>query len=306
MWWRLPIIGSTSGFPFALVLLIYRLRYTFRQGKDMHRLIISLFVCLLVTACSTTDVEEELSERQYYEEAQQALENEQYNIATEKLEALDARYPFGRYAEQGKLDMMYAYFQSSDFLSAGATAERFIRMHPDHAQLDYAYYMKGLSAYTADRSLFDRFIPSDLSERDLLPIQEAFNDFSRLLNRFPSSKYAPDARKRMVYLRNLLADHELRAARWYMRRTAYVAAINRARYVVENFDRTPAMPESLAIMHKAYRELGLDDLAKESLRVLANNYPDYPELAADGTIPYEPGKAGRQTLLSVVTFGLID
>lgn len=272
----------------------------------MRRLILSLLACLFLAACATTEVEEELSERQYYEEAQKALENEQYNLASEKLEALDARYPFGRYAEQGKLDMMYAYFQSSDFLAAGAMADRFIRMHPDHAQLDYAYYMKGLSAYTADRSLFDRFIPSDLSERDLLPIQEAFNDFSRLLNRFPNSKYAPDARKRMIYLRNLLADHELRAARWYMRRTAYVAALTRARFVVENYDRTPAMAESLAIMYKAYRELGLDELASDSLRVLVHNYPDYPELATGGTLPYEPGKAGRQTLLSVVTFGLMD
>lgn len=260
----------------------------------------------LLSGCATNEVEEELSERQYYEEAQEALKEEQFTLAVEKLESLEARYPFGRYAEQAQLDLIYAYYRSLDYESSGATAERFIRMHPDHAQLDYAYYMKGLASYSVDRGLFERFIPSDFSERDLAPAKDSFNDFSRLLNRFPNSVYAPDARQRMVYLRNLLAEHELKAAHWYMRRGAYLAAANRARYVVENFDRTPAMAEALALQYKAYRELGVADLAANTLKVLARNYPDYRELDANGHLPYEPGSLGRQSLLSVVTFGLMD
>lgn len=272
----------------------------------MWRYLFVILTLLFVSACATNEVEEELSERQYYEEAQEALKEEQFTLAVEKLESLEARYPFGRYAEQAQLDLIYAYYRSLDYESSGATAERFIRMHPDHAQLDYAYYMKGLASYSVDRGLFERFIPSDFSERDLAPAKDSFNDFSRLLNRFPESTYAPDARQRMVYLRNLLADHELKAANWYMLRGAYVAATNRARYVVENFDRTPAMAEALAILYKAYRELGLEDLATDSLRVLAHNYPDYQELDSSGNFPYEPGKLGRQSLLSVVTFGAMD
>lgn len=270
----------------------------------MWRFLWVILAIFMVTACASNKVEEELSERQYYEEAQTALKNEQFTIAVEKLEALEARYPFGRYAEQAQLDLIYAYYRSLDYESSGATAERFIRMHPDHAQLDYAYYMKGLSSYSVDRGLFERFIPSDFSERDLAPAKDSFNDFSRLLNRFPDSVYAPDAHQRMVYLRNLLADHELKAAHWYMRRGAFVAAANRARYVVENFDRTPAMAEGLAILYKSYRELGLNDLAQDDLKVLVANYPDYAELDGNGNFPYETGKQGRQSLLSVVTFGL--
>lgn len=272
----------------------------------MWRYLLIVLTLLFVSGCATNEVEEELSERQYYEEAQEALKEEQFTIAVEKLESLEARYPFGRYAEQAQLDLIYAYYRSLDYESSGATAERFIRMHPDHAQLDYAYYMKGLASYSVDRGLFERFIPSDFSERDLAPAKDSFNDFSRLLNRFPDSVYAPDARQRMVYLRNLLADHELKAANWYMLRGAYVAAANRARYVVENFDRTPAMAEALALLYKAYRELGLEDLASDSLKVLIANYPDYRELDDKGNFPYEPGKLGKQSLLSVVTFGLMD
>lgn len=272
----------------------------------MRRFLFVVLTLLFVSGCATNEVEEELSERQYYEEAQDALKDEQFTIAVEKLEALEARYPFGRYAEQAQLDLIYAYYRSLDYESSGATAERFIRMHPDHAQLDYAYYMKGLASYSVDRGLFERFIPSDFSERDLAPAQDSFNDFSRLLNRFPRSVYAEDARMRMVYLRNLMADHELKAAHWYMRRGAYVAAASRARYVVENFDRTPSMAEALAVMYKAYRELGLEDLAADSLTVLVHNYPDYAELDAKGGFPYESGKLGKQSLMNVVTFGLIN
>ncbi|CBL43922.1 competence lipoprotein ComL [gamma proteobacterium HdN1] len=272
----------------------------------MWRLVCLVLSVVLVAGCASTKVENELSERQYYEDAQKALKDEQFSRAVERLEALNARYPFGRYAEQAQLDLVYAYYRSMDYASSGVTAERFIRMHPDHTELDYAYYMKGLSTYSVDRGIFERFIPSDYSERDLEPAKESFNDFSRLLNRFPNSIYAPDARKRMVYLRNLFAEHELKAAHWNMRRGAYVASANRARYVVENFDRTPAMAEGLAILYKSYRELGLNDLANDTLKVLVSNYPHYPELDAKGRLAYTPGKTGRQSLLSVVSFGLLD
>ncbi len=260
----------------------------------------------LMSGCATTDPnQEQLTERQYYEDAQEAIDSNQFTIAIEKLQRLESRYPFGKYAEQAQLELIYCYYRTLDYEAAAITAERFIRQHPDNPALDYAYYMKGLASYSVDRGLFERFIPTDFSERDMGPARESFDDFNRLINRFPNSIYVSDARQRMVYLRNLLAAYEIKAAHFYMERGAFVAAAKRATYVVENFDGTPSVPEALALMTKAYLELDLVDLANTSEKVLASNFPDYPELV-NGKLDYTPGQLKRKSLLSALTFGLLN
>lgn len=269
--------------------------------------VLTLLLAFTLTACSSTpEKKEQLTERQYYEDAQAAMANNRFLLAIEKLQSLESRYPFGRYADQAQLELVYCYYRTIDFESAAITAERFIRLHPDHPDLDYAYYMKGLASYSVDRGLVERFIPTDFSERDMGPARESFDDFNRLINRFPNSDYAEDARQRMVYLRNLLASYELKAAKFYISRGAYVAAVKRATYIVQNYDRTPALPEALAIMTKTYRELGLTDLASTAEQTLAFNFPQYEELNADGKLDYSPKKARKTTLLNVMTFGLFD
>lgn len=269
--------------------------------------LLPFFVALsLLGGCASDPKTPQLSERQFYQEAQEAIESNNMVLAIDRLQGLESRYPFGRYAAQAKLDLIYAHYRALDYEAAAAVAERFINTYPDHAQLDYAYYMKGLASFSVDRGLLERFIPSDFTERDMGPARESFEDFNRLLNRFPNSAYAADARQRMVYLRNLMAAYELKAADFYMRRGAYVAAANRGRYVVENFDTSPAVPDGLAVMAKAYAELGLEDLKASAVAVLRHNYPDHPALNASGELDYEPGKRGKRSMLSVVSFGLLD
>ena len=261
---------------------------------------------LLASGCASDPKTPQLSERQFYQDAQKAINNNNMTLAVERLQGLESRYPFGRYAAQAKLDLIYCHYRAMDYEAAAATAERFINTYPDHAQLDYAYYMKGLASYSVDRGILERFIPSDFTERDMGPARESFEDFNRLINRFPNSQYAADARQRMIYLRNLLAAYELKAADFYMRRGAFVAAANRGRYVVESFDTSPAVPDALAIMAKAYAELGLEDLKQSTVQVLRYNYPKHSALDANGNLDYVPGKRGKRSLLNVVSFGLLD
>lgn len=267
--------------------------------------LIMSFVALLA-ACSSAPKTPQLSERQFYEQAQKAIEGNNMTLAIERLQGLESRYPFGRYASQAKLDLIYCHYRSLDYDAAAATAERFINTNPDHAQLDYAYYMKGLASYSVDRGLLERFIPSDFTERDMGPARESFEDFNRLINRFPNSVYAADAKQRMVYLRNLLAAYELRAAAFYMRRGAFVAAANRGRYVVENFDTSPSVSAALVIMAEAYTELDQLDLRDSTIAVLKHNFPQHPRLTKNGELDYVKANRGKQSLLSVLSFGLID
>jgi outer membrane protein assembly factor BamD len=260
---------------------------------------------LLTVGCATTPQEITLTERQYYDEAQRAIDKERFTIAIERLQQLESRYPFGRYAEQAQLDLMYCHYKMLDFESAAATATRFTRRHPDHPQLDYALYMKGLASYGIDRGLLNRITPSDFTERDIGLARESFDDFNRLINRFPNSIYAADARQRMVYLRNLMAAHELKVADFHYRRGAYVAMAKRATWVIENFDATPAVPDALAMLAKAYLELGYPELSDQTVAVLVKNYPNHTDLRGD-RLDYTPGIQESRTLLGVVTFGLIN
>ena len=167
--------------------------------------------------------------------------------------------------------------------------------------------MKGLAAYTGNEDIFSRFVPTDTTKRDTSHAKEAFAEFSQLLARFPDSTYAADARARMVHLRNLLARHEIVVANYYFRRGAYMAAANRGRYVVENFQQTPAVADGLAVMAQGYILLDLNDLAEDSISVLALNYPDHPSLDKNGEFKSVYTLDGLQrSWINKMSFGLFD
>ncbi|KAF1071856.1 MAG: Outer membrane protein assembly factor BamD [Pseudomonas citronellolis] len=271
-----------------------------------HLLLIATLA--FVTACSSNKgdkVDENLSESQLYQQAQEDLNNKSYTNAVNKLKALESRYPFGRYAEQAQLELIYANYKNAEPEAARSAAERFIRLHPQHPNVDYAYYMKGLSSFDQDRGLLARFLPLDMTKRDPGAARDSFNEFAQLTSRYPNSRYAPDAKARMVYLRNLLAAYEVHVGHYYLKRKAYVAAANRGRYVVENFQETPAVGDGLAIMTEAYQRLGLNDLADSSLQTLKLNYPDNPSLK-DGEFKPREDDDNSRSWLAKATLGLID
>ena len=229
------------------------------------------------------DKTKEWSAARLYSEAKDELSSGNYETAIGYFEKLQARYPFGRYAQQAQLELIYAYYKSNEPDAAIAAADRFIRTYPRHPFVDYAYYLKGLTNFTREGGVMQRLRPIDMKTTDTSLSLQAFNDFSELVRRFPNSKYAEDAKQRMLFLRNNLAAYEIHVAAYYMRRKAYVAAANRAKYVIQNYPRTPAVPEALAILTRAYTKMGMPELAEDSLRVLTFNYPDseqVPELTA--------------------------
>jgi outer membrane protein assembly factor BamD len=270
-----------------------------------HLLLIAILA--LTAACSSKEVaiDENLSEAELYQQAQADLDNNSYTSAVAKLKALESRYPFGRYAEQAQLELIYAYYKNVEPEAARSAADRFIRLHPQHANVDYAYYLKGLASFDQDRGLIARFLPLDMTKRDPGAARDSYNEFAQLVSRYPSSHYAPDAKQRMIYLRNLLAAYEIHVAQYYLTRKAYVAAANRGRYVVENFQETPAVGDGLAVMVEAYQHLTLDDLAATSLETLKLNYPDHPSLEDGQFVPREANSDDR-SWLTKATLGLIE
>ncbi|MEZ5597445.1 MAG: outer membrane protein assembly factor BamD [Pseudomonadales bacterium] len=247
------------------------------------------------------------TEQVLYRNAQRYLRTANYDIAIKNLERLEARFPFGRYAEQAQLELIYARHMSMDHDAARAAADRFIRLHPNHSNIDYAYYLKGMASYNKNSSLLDRFISTDPSKRDMTSAQEAYADFAQLLARYPTSKYVPDARQRMIYLRNLLGEAELGVADYYLRRGAYMAAANRARYVLEHYDRSDAVPDALIILVECNWRLGLEEAANDALRVLAQNYPNHEAFDADGNLVLANRVLSRdRSWTNIVSLGLLD
>lgn len=214
------------------------------------------------------------SASQLHAAGRDAMRSGNYETAVDYFEKLQARYPFGRYAQQAQLDIAYSHYQSGEADEAIAAADRFIRTYPRHPVVDYAYYLRGLANYSRDVGILGRLLPSDPSRTDSQAAQQAFNDFAELVQIFPDSRYAEDAHQRMVFLRNSLAEYEINVARFYLERKSYVAAVNRSRYVLENYQTTPAAENALGIMAEAYHHLALNDLAQDSYRVLERNYPE--------------------------------
>ena len=273
--------------------------------------VLILLLSVALYGCSSNDelpdIAADAGEQQIYEEAQRYLRGENYDLAVRSLQLLESRYPFGKYAEQAQLELIYAHYNAYEHEAAVEAADRFIRLHPQHPNVDYAYYMKGLSAYTGNEDIFTRFLPTDPTQRDTSQAKEAFAEFAQLLSRYPNSPYAPDAEARMVHLRNLLARHEINIANYYLKRGAYLAATNRGRYVVENFEKTPAVADGLAVMAQGYILLGLNDLAENSIKVLALNYPEYPALDKNGQFQSVYTLDGLQrSWINKASFGLFD
>lgn len=281
---------------------------------SIRRILIVAAVCAQLTACSwmpffggDDEVEEATSEQILYQAAQRSLRSGNYSNAIAQLQQLEAQFPFGRYAEQAQLELIYAYYMAFQPDAARSAADRFIRLHPQHANVDYAYYLKGLAAYEQDRGFFDRFVPTDLAARDIGAARESFSDFGQLLARYPASDYAPDARQRMIYLRNLLARSEIMVGRYYLSREAYVAAVNRGRNVVENFPHTPSVADGLALMIEGYLKLNLPEPANDSLRVLLASYPNHPALDEDGNFVISPEVRNRdRSWINILTLGTLD
>lgn len=213
------------------------------------------------------------SAQRLYSEAKDQLNEGNYERAVKLFETLEARYPFGRYAQQAQLEIAYAYYKDNEPVSAIAACDRFIKLHPNHPNVDYAYYLKGLANFNDDLGLLGNLVDQDLSERDPKAARDAFLSFKELITRFPASKYADDATARMKYLVNALAGNEIHVAKYYLKREAWVAAANRAKEVVKTYPEAPVVEEALAIMVVAYDKLKLPDLRDDAQRVLALNFP---------------------------------
>lgn len=209
-----------------------------------------------------------------YAEAKSAMADGAYDKAIKYFEKLEARYPYGRYAQQAQLEVAYAYYKQQEKAQALAACERFIRLHPNHPNVDYVYYLKGLINFNEDLGLLGHISMQDPSERDPRAARESFEDFKVLVEKFPNSKYAQDARLRMAYLVNALAAHEVHVARYYLKRGAYVAAANRAQHAVKTYQDAPAIEEALFILIKAYDALGMNDLRDDAERVMRKNFPN--------------------------------
>ena len=241
---------------------------------------LSVVLVFVLAACAGGDAADptrNFSEAELYRQAKEALDDRDFETAIDYYTKLGARFPFGNHAPQGQLDLVYAYFKFREPDSAIEEAERFIEFHPRHPETAYAYYIKGLTNYGRQYGWFDRVLRTDRAERDTSDFAAAFEDFKAVVEQFPDSRYAADATDRMVELRDTLARHELLIAEFYLARDAWVAASNRAEYVVRNFPSSPSAGPALAVMVRSYRAMGLDDLAADSLRVLRANYPGAPD-----------------------------
>lgn len=239
------------------------------------RLIMLLIAALSFSACSLLPEEKDetkgWSAEKIYTEGKSELDNGNYTEATKLFEKLEARFPFGRYAQQALLEVAYAYYKGNEPESAIAALDRFIKTYPRHPSIDYAYYLKGLVNFTSSEGILEKFLPGDPSQRDIGRARNSFQTFALLLRKYPDSRYAEDAQQRMRILRSLMAGHEVHVAQFYMERKAYVAAANRAKHVIENYQGTPVTNQALQIMVDAYTQLGITDLASDAQRVLDLN-----------------------------------
>jgi len=238
---------------------------------------LGLILALLLSACGALpDLQDETkgwSAEKLFNAARDEMNDAGYEKAIKYFETLEARYPYGTYAQQSQLEVAYAYFKSHETVSAVAACDRFIKLHPNHANVDYAYYLKGLANFNEDLGLLSSLGGQDMTERDPKAARESFEAFKELTTRFPNSKYTPDATARMKYLVDALASYEIHVARFYMKRGAYLAAANRAQSVLQHYPNAPATEEALAMMVQAYDALGLADLKNDALRVLKLNFP---------------------------------
>jgi outer membrane protein assembly factor BamD len=239
---------------------------------------LALIFGVLVAACGllpeAQDETKGWSAQKLYSEAKSELAARNYEQAIKYYEKLEARYPYGRFAQQAQIEIAYAHFKDDNPAQCVAAAERFIKLHPNHPNVDYAYYLRGLANFNDDLGWFGHLTGQDLSERDPKAAREAFDAFKDLVTRFPNSRYAPDSVERMNYLVNALASNEIHVARYYMKRGAYVAAVNRVQFAIKTYPLAPANEEGLVILVQAYDKMGIPALRDDADRVLRKNFPD--------------------------------
>ncbi|HBB53512.1 MAG TPA: outer membrane protein assembly factor BamD [Legionellales bacterium] len=212
-----------------------------------------------------------------YSQAQESLKKHEYTSAIKRLEAMDSMYPFHEKTEQSQLQLIYAYYEKEDFGSCAASADRFIHLYPRSNQVDYAYYMKGMANFRQQRGALAEIAPMDLAWRDPGTQSQAYSDFATLVERFPNSKYTPNAKQRMIYLRNLFAAREMHTANYYYYRQMYVAASERANYVVRNYAQSSSARPALGLMYYSYLKLGMKESADEALSVYQATYHCNPK-----------------------------
>ena len=228
-----------------------------------------------IGGCATSDYDPTANwtADQLYADAKGELDSGNWGAAVKALQKLESRYPFGRYAQQAQLDLAWASYKEGERAEALVAVDRFIRLHPTHERLDYAFYLKGLINFNNREGLIARMAGQDLSERDQQASREAYESFKQVITRFPESRYAEDSLARMKFLVNAMASGEVHIARYYYSRGAYVAAANRAQDVVSLYKQTPAMEEALNLMVISYDKLGLAELRDDALRVLERTFP---------------------------------
>jgi outer membrane protein assembly factor BamD len=247
-------------------------------------LLAALALALLVGGCAS-DLQDETagwSAQRLYGEAKDAMASKDWPRAIRYLEKLEARYPYGRFAQQAQLEIAYAHWKDGERALAIAAVERFIKMYPNHPSVDYAWYLKGLINFNDQYGMLSQITTPDMSDRDPKSTRESFAAFKEVVTRFPDSRYAADAMLRMRYLVNALAAHEVHVARYYMKRGAYLAAANRAQYAIQHYPQAPALEEAVFVLVLAYDRLGMSDLRDAADRVMRTNFPDSRYLKAGG------------------------
>ncbi len=253
---------------------------------------ISVFaLMMLISACASTggqDVTADWDEQVLYERATERLEAKDYARAIDYYRKLNIRYPYGEFSRQAQINTVYAHYRLEEPFAALAAADEFIRLHPGHPAVAYAYYLRGLINFSPALNIFDRLLPTDETQRDPGTALDAYQDFAQVVTQYPDSGYAADARQRMLYLRNNLARNEIHIAHFYLKRGAFLAAANRANYVVQHYQRTPAVRDALEIMITAYTQLGLEQLAADTRKVLALNQ-DNGSLIDEAQFRPDPG-----------------
>ena len=236
----------------------------------------SLLAANLLGGCAGLDKSDETgtwNAQKLYSEAKASLTDGSYEQAIKYYEKLEAKYPYGRYAQQAQLESAYAYYKNADTAQALAAADRFIKLHPNHPNVDYAYYLRGLINFNDGQGFLSDISRQDVSERDPRAARESFESFKELTTRYPESRYAADAERRMAFLVNSMARNEVHVARYYYRRGAYVAAVARAQTAIQNYPQAPIVEEAMFIMIKGYDALGLNDLRDDAERVMKANFP---------------------------------
>lgn len=238
-----------------------------------NKLVLTILTVLILAGCASkpeTEEEKEPAEVILYQLAQDRINAKNYSGAVESLARIERFYPFGVYAEQARADLIYAFYMSGDYDQAYAASEKFIRLYPRNTNIDYAYFMKGMTGYYQDEGLLNDIFALDLSKRDTSPAMQSYADLTEFIIRYPESEYIDAARERLIFLRNLIASSELDGAEYYIKRGAYLAAVNRANYVLKNIPNSTERERALRILKEAYKQLGYDEYAEKISSFEAN------------------------------------